>query len=193
MKFEVRDSRILFDEFVRIERARVSWEQFDGSMGGEHPRYVIRRGDSVGIVPVCGSDKSIVLISQFRYPAVREDNDGYLWEIPAGMVNRDEKPVDTARRELTEETGLTADNIRPLTGFFLSPGLLDEKIHLYLARIDDFSGLLDVGGRHEEHENIRIRRFTLQETLQMVRRNEIQDGKTIAGLLFYYCFHANNE
>ena len=62
MKFEVRDSRVLFDEFIKIEKAGVSWEMFDGGMGAVHSRYVIRRGDSVGIVPVCGPDKKIVLI-----------------------------------------------------------------------------------------------------------------------------------
>jgi nudix-type nucleoside diphosphatase (YffH/AdpP family) len=193
MKYEVKDSWILFDEFIKVEKVRISWELFDGGMGEEHFRYVIRRGDSVGIVPVCGRDKKIVLISQFRYPTARKNNDGYLWEIPAGMVNKDEKPADTALRELAEETGLTTDDIRPLTSFFLSPGLLDEKIHLFLARIGDCSGMREVGGRREEHENIRIRQFTLQETLQMMRSHSIQDGKTVAGLLFYYCFHMKHD
>jgi len=193
MRFDVHESEILFNEFVKIEKARLSWEQFDGKMGEEHFRYVIQRGDSVGIIPVCERDGKIVLISQFRYPAARGVDDGYLWEVPAGMINKNEKPADTARRELFEETGLSASDIRPFISFFLSPGLLDEKIHLYLARIDDCSEILDVGGRKEEHENLLIRQFSMKALLQMIRDNTIQDGKTVSGLLFYYCFYINND
>ncbi len=193
MRFNVRESETLFNEFIKIEKARLSWEQFDGKMGEEHYRYVIRRGDSVGIVPVCEHDKKVVLISQFRYPAVRGGDDGYLWEIPAGMINKNEKPADTVQRELFEETGLPASNIRPLISFFLSPGLLDEKIHLYLARIDNCSEIQAVGGRKEEHENLLIRQFSMQESLRMIRDHTIQDGKTVSGLLFYYCFYMNND
>ncbi len=193
MKFDVRESEILFNEFIKIEKARLSWEQFDGKMGEEHFRYVIRRGDSVGIVPVCERDGKIVLISQFRYPAARGGDDGYLWEIPAGMINKNEKPADTVMRELFEETGLSVSEIRPLISFFLSPGLLDEKIHLYLARIDDCSELLAVGGREEEHENLLIRQFSMKESLRMIRDHTIRDAKTVSGLLFYYCFYMNND
>ncbi len=193
MRFDVSETEMLFEEFVKIEKARLSWEQFDGKMGEEHVRYVVRRGDSVGIVPVCGRDEKIILISQFRYPAARASDDGYLWEIPAGMLHGNENPEDAARRELVEETGLTPDSLQQLVSFFLSPGLLDEKLHLYMARIFDCSELKAIGGLKKEHENLLIRMFSMEELFHMIRGNAIKDGKTISGLLFYYCFCRMND
>jgi len=186
MKFDIKSAAIIFHEFFKIEKARLSWEQFDGGMGDDHTRYVIRRGDSVGIVPVCEKEQKVVLIKQFRYPAARKNDDGWLWEIPAGMVNRDEEPSATAERELFEETGLLAKGIEHLVSFFLSPGALDEKMHLYHASISDCVNLQSIGGSRLEHENLLIRTFQKDELFRMIESNEIVDGKTIAALLFYY-------
>jgi len=193
MRFDVSEVEILFDEFIKIEKARLSWEQFDGKMGEERVRYVIRRGDSVGIIPVCAASGKIILIRQFRYPASRGSDDGYLWEIPAGMIDGDENPADTARRELVEETGLRPDTVQPLASFFLSPGLLDEKIHLFIAHISDCSEMKLIGGLKKEHEDLLIRMFSMEELFQMIRENTIKDGKTISGLLSYCCFFKRND
>lgn len=187
MRSEIKESKIIFNEFFTIERTRVSWEHFDGQMGRETTRYVIRRGDSVGLVAVCEQSKRIILIRQFRFPALRMGEDGYLWEIPAGMVGKDENPALTAERELYEETGLRPLKIRPLISFFLSPGALDERIHIFFTLVPE-CGRRFVTGNEEEGENLLLETFTRDDVTEMIRRGEIIDGKSIGALLYFFTF-----
>lgn len=189
MKHFVETIEIIFDEFFKIEKAVVGYEMFDGKMGKPLTRYIIRRGDSVGIIASLkstGSNERIVLVNQFRYPAVREGCDGFLWEIPAGMLNKGENPEETAIRELEEETGLKCRSVEEIARFFLSPGAMDEMMYVFLAKIDDMSALKDVGGMDDEDEYTLVRTFTREEIVSMVGRREIIDAKTIASLMYYF-------
>jgi len=186
VKREILSSETVFDEYIRIEKAVLRWEQFSGAMGKKSTRYVVRRGDSVGIVPVFKDSGRIILVKQFRYPAVREAENGFLWEIPAGMLDPGEEPLRTASRELFEETGLRAAQVEPLISYYLSPGLLDEKMHLFIARIVESRKLDCTGGNPEENEDLLIRSFDGGEILNMIAGREIEDAKTIAGLLYYF-------
>jgi ADP-ribose pyrophosphatase len=117
---------------------------------------------------------NVVLIRQYRHAA-----GGFIWELPAGVLAApEESPEACARRELEEEVGLRAGAVRHLGTILTTPGFTDERIHLFLAR--------DLGaGRtaHEADEVIaEVRWVALHEALAMVRRGEIVDGKTIAGL-----------
>jgi ADP-ribose pyrophosphatase len=115
----------------------------------------------------------VTLIHQYRHAA-----GGWLWELPAGVLDPGEEPATCAARELQEETGLTAEEIRPLGAVFTTPGFCDERIHLFLAR-----GLREAAHAHGADEVIaEIRRLPVRDALGMVRRGEIVDGKTIAGL-----------
>jgi ADP-ribose pyrophosphatase len=187
MRSKIKSSKIIFHEFLKVEKSLLTWERFNGRMGREHTRYVVRRGDSVGIVPFCAESNRVVLVNQFRFPALRDEEDGYLWEIPAGMVNDGEDPAITARRELQEETGLMCESFEHLISYYLSPGLLDEKMHLFYALIPHCKGLKRVGGNPEEDEDLRLQVFKRKEVLRMIRHNEIIDAKSIASLLYFFC------
>jgi len=188
MEYSARSVEIIFNEFFRVERARVRWEQFEGRMGQEHTRYVIRRGESAGVVPVCEKTERIVLVNQFRYPAAGKVFDGYLWEIPAGMVDKGESPEKTAKRELLEEIGACGNALTPLISFFLSPGALDEKFHLFWTKVPDCLLLSPIGGNRRESENLQVKLFEKETLFRMIKQNLIQDAKTIASLLFYFSF-----
>jgi nudix-type nucleoside diphosphatase (YffH/AdpP family) len=185
VKHKVNRSKIVFNEFFKIERAQLTWERFDGSMGVEQNRYVIRRGDSVGIVPVC-EDGKIVLVKQFRYATAQKYRDGFLWEVPAGMVDGSENPLETAVRELREEVGIDVREMHPMISFFLSPGALDEKFYLFFARVPGHLEIGSVGGNEHEHENLKIEKFDKDLILEMIERNDIADAKTVASLLYYF-------
>lgn len=116
----------------------------------------------------------VVLIRQYRHAA-----GGYLWELPAGVLaSASEPPVECARRELREETGLAARWLEPLGSMLTTPGFCDERIHLFLAR-----GLDPVGHERDHDEVIvEVREVPIDEAIAMVRRGEIVDGKTIVGL-----------
>jgi ADP-ribose pyrophosphatase len=202
VRHEVRSSKLVFGGFFRVERAEVRWTQVSGAMGDYRARYAVRRGDSAGIVPLLGDrgvrrgvrkgsryEGRIVLVRQFRYPAAKGACDGYLWEIPAGMLGEGETPAETARRELREEIGVEAETLDPLVSFYLSPGALDEMLHLFLARLPAGTLLGSAGGNEEEHEDLEVRAFDIAELRAMMERREIVDAKTIAGVLYYINMH----
>lgn len=183
MKYEARGKKLIFSEFFRIERCRVRWEQFDGKMGDFQTRYAVRRGDSVGIIPVLETE--VVLVRQFRYPAAGKGFDGYLWEIPAGMVREGEDIRATAARELREEIGVETREVKPVLSFYLSPGALDEKFHLFQADLPAGIRIGAVGGNVLEHENLMVKAFPFPVLLSMIEKSEIIDAKTIAALLYF--------
>jgi ADP-ribose pyrophosphatase len=118
--------------------------------------------------------RQVVLIRQYRHAA-----GGYIWELPAGVLaSPDEAPADCAARELREEAGLVAGELRQLGTIFTTPGFCDERIHLFLAE-----RLTADAHAHEADEVIaEIARMPLTEALGRIRSGDIVDGKTIAGL-----------
>ncbi len=137
-------------------------------------REIVVFPESVAIVPV-KNDGSIVLIRQYRAP-VRD----WIIEIPAGVVEPGEEPREAARRELIEETGYEPGKLVEAAVFYVSPGYSTEKMHLYIA-----TGLRYVGARPESYELIELYEKPLAEAVEMIRRGEIRDAKTILGILYY--------
>src|SRR5437867_12078284 len=125
-------------------------------------------------VAAVDGQRRVVLLRQFRHAA-----GGYIWELPAGVLDApEEPPAACAARELREETGLEARELLPLGTILTTPGFCDERIHLFLAR-----GLRETGHAHDADEVIaEIQRLPLGDALAMIRRGEIVDAKTIAGL-----------
>jgi len=153
----------------------------DGSTG---ELEMVRHPGASAVVPFlsdpAGDDPQLLLIRQYRYAA-----EGYLYEIPAGRLDDGESPERCARRELEEETGCAAAHVEHLFTMFTTPGFTDEKIHLFLA-----TGLTRGEARHEFDEFLTLETVTLSRALAMVERGEIQDAKTICGILFAAGFRA---
>ncbi len=115
----------------------------------------------------------ILLVRQYRLPAQQ-----FLWELPAGSVDPGEKPLQTAKRELVEETGYRAKKWTKLAEFYPSPGFLSEKMTIYLA-----TGLTAGEAQPMEDERIATRWFGAKELDEMIRSGKIQDAKTNIGFL----------
>lgn len=140
--------------------------------GQTYVRDVVVHPGSAVILPVF-DDGTIALVKQYRHPAVK-----YLLELPAGTLHDQERPEVGAARELEEELGLVAGRLEKLSEFFISPGFLTEKMWLYLA-----TDLRETEQRLEDDEAIEIVRLPIDRALQMITDNEIEDAKTIIGLL----------
>jgi ADP-ribose pyrophosphatase len=135
-------------------------------------REVVHHPGSAVIVPAF-NDGEIAMVRQYRHPAVR-----YLLELPAGTLNEKERPEEGAARELEEELGLVAGKMEKLCEFFVSPGFCSEKMWVYLA-----TDLTETAQRLEDDEAIEVVRLPLSRALQMITDGEIEDAKTIIGLM----------
>jgi ADP-ribose pyrophosphatase len=142
-------------------------------------REIIVHPGSVVVLPVL-SDGRIVLIRQYRHAAGQ-----YLWELVAGHKEPNETAAAGVHRELLEETGYTARRIRMLLEIFPSPGLLGERMDIFLAE-----GLTKGTAQPEEDERITQKIVTLREAEKWIRSGKIRDSKSVAGILYYARFVA---
>jgi 8-oxo-dGTP pyrophosphatase MutT (NUDIX family) len=151
---------------------------FESPDGELFERDIIRSPGAVGVVPLLFENgvPTVVFVRQYRGPL-----DQYVLEIPAGMRDVADEPLElTAERELIEEAGLSAGRLEYLTHFFSSAGMTDSVLHVYLAT--DLSPVeRDLHGPEETH--MEVLRLPLAEAVEMVARGEINDAKTVIGLL----------
>lgn len=132
-------------------------------------REVVRHPGASAVL-VRSNEGKIILERQYRYPI-----DEILWEIPAGKLDLQEDPLDCAKRELMEETGVTAQKWEQLGHIYTTPGFSDEKIYIY------FASEISNGKTHfDEDEFVEVKYFTVHEVELMIVENEIVDSKTIA-------------
>lgn len=149
--------------------------------GKQIDRNVVEHPGAVAIIPAAG-DK-ITLVRQFRQAAGK-----ILFELPAGTLKKGEEPAECAARELEEETGYKAGNLRRLFQCYLAPGYSTEIIHFYLA-----TNLKKTRSRLEADEFIEVKPTTKKKILQMIASNEIEDAKTICGILMLEHFYREHE
>lgn len=191
-RVEVLSQRRLVDAFFKLDEAELRHEQTDGSMSAPMRRLNLERGDGVAALVYHPQRSKLVFVRQFRYPAYLHNGPGWLVELPAGMVDRDEDPSETMRREIAEETGYGLRHIEHIAQFYLSPGGSSERIFLYYAEIDPQQPRGDGGGLAAEQEDIESVELSLSEAWQMLDAGEFSDAKTIIALQWMRARHDRN-
>ena len=134
---------------------------------------VVRHPRSVVLIPV-PEPGHVILIRQYRY-AVKT----FLWELPAGSVDEGESPEQAARRECHEEINLVPETVVRLAAMYPTPGYCDEEMVFF--RLSNLEEPTEAAAMDED-EDIEAKTFELREARDMVRRGEIIDMKTVAGL-----------
>jgi len=186
MKFTLIHQETLHDGFFRLDAHRV---RHDCYAGGEMEivRENLERGDAVAVLLYDSVRDEVLLIEQFRIGAALRctDNQDEAWllEIVAGMIDEGEEPEQCARRECIEEAGYAPRKLQPLGNYFPSPGACSERIFLYLAEIDRSERCNDGGGLAEEHEDIRSMWVSREQALTWVNTGRIRTSTPIIALL----------
>ena len=170
--FDLSEQTLLQTKLFQVQRVRQSFQD-----GRVHERDIIRHPGAVVVLPIL-DDGRVCLIRNYRVAVGK-----WLLELPAGTLEPGEAPQQTAERELTEETGYRARSVRPLCEFFMSPGILHERMHAFVA-----SGLSAGNAAREPGEMIVNHLMTPAEIDEHLRSQQIEDAKTIATLLYYLRF-----
>jgi nudix-type nucleoside diphosphatase (YffH/AdpP family) len=180
----IQRQRRVFDDFFKIDELLIAHERPDGTTSAAEKRLVFERGDSAAVLLFNAERKSVVLVEQFRAPALlgrRRDDpssaDGWMLETIAGVVEANETPQATAIRETFEEAGYRLRDLQLIGKFFCSPGGSSERVFLYFAEVRD----RDRSGSGTGNEDIRIVLMTLDNLFDRLRRGLLDDAKLLVG------------
>jgi ADP-ribose pyrophosphatase len=179
----IKQQRRVFDDFFKIDEFDVAFEGTDHRMV-EQTRLVFERGDAVGALLLNADTRSVMLVKQFKVPALvgrrRDDastKDGWIIETVAGMIDAGETPEAAIIRETMEETGYRIRQPRLIAKFMSSPGGTSERIFLYCAEVRESDRLTQGGGIDDE--NIEVVPMSLEQLFERLASGSIEDPKLI--------------
>jgi ADP-ribose pyrophosphatase len=183
----VSEQRVWTGRFP-LDVVRFRHRRFDGTFSGLKTWEVWRRGRAAAALPYDPVADAVVLIEQFRLPALAAGVDPVLVELPAGLCDGGETPEVTARREMAEEMGLAVGELRRIGGFLLTPGGADELCELYVGRVQapevSADGISGHFGMVEEHEDIRVRVWPADQAIEAALAGRVPNSVAAIGLLW---------
>jgi ADP-ribose pyrophosphatase len=171
-----------------LDVIRFRHRRFDGDWSGIKTWEVWRRGRAAAILPYDPVADAVVLIEQFRLPALVAGMEPVMVEVPAGLCDADETAEVTARREAAEEMGLQVGSLKRIGGFLLTPGGADECCELFVGRVQipevATDGIVGHAGVADEHEDIRIRTWSADRAIAAAVAGEMPNSVTSISLLW---------
>lgn len=179
-RVEILDRTLAFDGHFQIVRYRVRHWQFAGGMGPVVTREVFARGHAAVVLPYDPIRDEIVLIEQFRVGALETQDDPWLLEPVAGIIEAGETAPDVARRETIEEAGLELLDLVPVCSCFMSPGGSSETCHMFIGRVSDATG--GVFGLADEGEDIMAHVTPFERALAWLDEGRLRVATTLITL-----------
>ena len=177
------EKTLLSDNYYTLNKFKFKYQMSNGSWVSQM-REVYERGHGAGILLYNTSKKTVVLIKQFRFPTLLHDSkDGFLIEIPAGLLDLD-NPEQCVIRETEEEVGIRLKSVKKVYEGYSSPGVLTEKMHFFVAEYTDDMKVSKGGGLASETEDIEVLEMPFTEAVRMLKEGEIVDTRTIVLLQY---------
>jgi ADP-ribose pyrophosphatase len=180
MKWETLSHKILYQGFFRLDRYEFRYERFAGG-SNTVVREIFERGDAVAVLPYDPLRDEVVLVEQFRPGAVRSPGSPWLLELVAGMLDKEQTPEQTARREALEEADCELTDLFPVHRYLVSPGGTTESTTLFVGRTDT-TGLGGLHGLPDEHEDIKVHVLAADRALELLMTGKFENAVTIIGL-----------
>lgn len=172
---EISEQRRVYDGFVAIDEAILRYERFGGGWTGPVRRVKVERGDSAAAIVTSADTGRVILVEQFRYPALANSG-GWLVETVAGRIDGGETPEDAVRREIREEIGYEPRCLERIATFYPSPGAASERIFLFWAEVAE-AGRVHVAP--DDDEDVALREYTPEALGAALDAGELVDAKTI--------------
>lgn len=188
-QYTVHQKDKVYDGFFKFNRYDVSFERFGGGFIEHVSRECGRKGDVVAVLAFDPVREVFLMVEQFRIGMVVRNQHPWTQEIVAGFMDKPgESPIQTAERELQEETGCQAKAMHHLFSFHPSPGGSASRVHLFIAEVDS-SEVTEITGITEEGEDIFVHRVPLADIRERLRKGELDSATT---LVAYQQFFLDN-
>lgn len=187
MRWNIITKKHLFKGFLSIEEYKLTHELYAGGETAVISRQLMERGHAVAVLLFDPVTDKVIMIEQFRIGAKEEQNP-WLVELVAGMIDEGEHLDDVARRESMEEAGVELKSLRKLFTYYVSPGGCSEKITLYYAEVDSTTA----GGIHgleAENEDIKVIVMDYQQVLELLQNGRINSATAIVALQWLQIHH----
>lgn len=169
----------LSKEWARLDRIDYDY-QFKNGEWKRLSRECYNRGNGAAILLYNPEKQTVILTKQFRMPAYENNsNEGMSIEACAGAIDNNDKPLETIIRETEEEVGYKISHAKQVLTAYTSPGALTEKMFLFVAEYNDAQKINDGGGLESEDEEIEVLEIQFSEAVEMIKKEEIIDAKTI--------------
>jgi nudix-type nucleoside diphosphatase (YffH/AdpP family) len=185
-RIRVKDVRLLSDNYAKLTETTFEWRRADGEWQIQK-RETFDRGNAAVLLPYSVTQRTVVLVRQFRYPAYVSGYDDLLIEAAAGLLDN-ASPEARIRAEAEEETGYRLREVHKVFEAFMSPGAVTEKLHFFVAEYEPAMRVGSGGGLADEGEEIEVLELSIDEALAMIGDGRIVDAKTIM-LLQYAALH----
>jgi len=171
----------LYKGFFELNRYHLKHKLFAGGESKLIMREVFERGHAVAVLPFDPIRDELVLLEQFRFPAMETNDKPWLIEVVAGIIEPGENLEDVCHREAQEEAGIVLTNLQKMSSYLASPGACTERIHVYLAQVDA-STATGIHGLDSEAEDIKVLRVSLEQAKQWLEEGKIDNSTAIIAL-----------
>ena len=188
LKYKILNKTNLHSGFFSLNKYEFTHKKHDGEWTNKISREIFEGVHVASLLPYDPIKKEIILIQQFRAGVLARYDKDYLYEIVAGIIDKDEKPEDTAIRECLEETGCVVKKILPIQSYFPSPGSSESYYHIYLGEVNSFDGER-ISGLEKENEDILVKSFKIDDVRQMLKEKKIINGLTLVALQWFFLEH----
>ena len=177
----VLENKPVYQGFFEVRRFTLQHALYNGGESQPLSRELFVRGESVGVLLYDPVNQLVGLVQQFRVGALNDPNSPWLYEVVAGMREEHQSVEETAKREVSEETGLVIESLERICSYWVSPGGCDEKLHLFCAYTD----LSEAGGHYgssEENEDILFQVLTVDQVARMFSEGVFNNAATVIAL-----------
>lgn len=183
-KLNIKSEKTVFDDYFQVVQAEIEVGEEDKKRTVK--RLKLDRPDAVAVLIFNSDTDEFVLVRQNRYPIVEKNGNAPIYEIPAGVVDPGEEPIDAAIRETKEEVGyeVKADHMEMFREYYSGVGYSSERIFLYFTTVTNEDRVEEGGGLEDEGEFLEVIHMSKEDVFELLDENGIVDGKTIISLFF---------
>lgn len=185
MKVKILKKKRLVEDFLSIDAVMLQHTKIDGEWSSPMRRLNINRGEASAVLIYLTDTDRFVMVNQFRYAVYENNEAGWIDEIVAGVFDDNDTAEECARREAIEETGYVIDHLKKIGKIYVSPGITNEQISIFIGLCKSSDKQFKGGGVSHENEDIRIIEYKKQQAFNMLDSGCFRDGKTVIALQYF--------